>query len=319
LRNPTLDLSTGFNIDQDRTIAEKLVEISEITTTFNELLSSWNILSSLASKNESISKIDPQKFLFEYKIKPVHLSFTQLEHGSAILEKIPQYIKGKNKKMPTGIALEDGAGHGLFLNGFSSNFEHVYVLDLSLAYLVLAKKIIEERNLPNVTLICANAERLPFINDSFDFIHSNNVLEHVNDQVALVSEAKRTLKKDGLLFLLSPNRFSFYFEPHFRLPFYGFFPKPIRRLIISKLRNINIDDVNLRSLAELKTIADSVLSDKYFISFIPEKLNRTATGGTGRKLLLLLLNSNIFGFLVNFLINRAFLGVMPYHVIIYFK
>src|SRR5581483_8341823 len=63
---------------------------------------------------------------------------------------------------------------------------------------------------------CA-AERLPFPEETFDVVVASDVIEHVQDAGAVVAEAARVLRRGGLLFLATPNRFSLGLEPHVRL------------------------------------------------------------------------------------------------------
>jgi SAM-dependent methyltransferase len=307
----------GFDCDQDRQLAEKMAEIFDATTTFNELLSAWEILIRMQGRGEAIRDLDPGNFLANHAIRPAPMRPDQIGHGYAILEKFPRYLADSPCTVPhRGIALEDGAGHGLHIEGFAANFAQVFVVDLSLPYLLLAKRILEERAISNVTLVCASVERLPFTDACFDFIHSNNVIEHVLDQAALFGEAHRLLNDRGVLFLHSPNRFSLYFEPHFRLPGFGFIPKPIRRRIIRVRQGRDIDTIKLLSLGELRRLADGAFVNPPRISFVPRGLNGTATGGSLRGAFLKFLNSKHLGAFFSFLINRALLGVMPYHVAI---
>jgi SAM-dependent methyltransferase len=48
-------------------------------------------------------------------------------------------------------------------------------------------------------------ERLPFSDEAFDAVVMKDLLEHVRDPVALVREAQRVLRPDGLLFASSPD------------------------------------------------------------------------------------------------------------------
>ena len=71
------------------------------------------------------------------------------------------------------------------------------ICHFSMCFLVLCKKLVDEARLENVTLICANAERLPLDSGSVDFIHSNNVVEHVSNKAAMFRETSRVLADDG--------------------------------------------------------------------------------------------------------------------------
>lgn len=317
-RDVKLDVSAGISIVDDTTLAEKMNEVFDQTSTFNEMYDVYVALHNRQKRGENIRAVNMIEFIESGKVVARPLTSAQLAHGPAILEKISEYLEGV-APLPDGVALEDGAGLGLYVDGFSSHFRHLFVVDLSIAQLLLARKIMDERGIQNVTLICANVERLPFRSDAFDFVHSNNVIEHVSDQRALLREAWRTLKSDGMLFVLSPNRFSLYFEPHFRLPGYGFFPKALRRKIIQVRQKRSIDDISLLSLGELRELVVGQFGDGIHISFIPRRMKSTVTGGVIRNLLVKLLNSKAFGAATDVLINKTLLGVMPYHAVLCFK
>lgn len=54
-------------------------------------------------------------------------------------------------------------------------------------------------------LIIADSEYLPIKNNYFDMVTCINVIEHVSNEESLIKEAKRVLKKGGLLILITPN------------------------------------------------------------------------------------------------------------------
>lgn len=57
-------------------------------------------------------------------------------------------------------------------------------------------------------------EKLPYDDDSFDFIYCSHVLEHLlsNEQIQLFSEISRILKKDWRLVLFTPTPYTWYFR-----------------------------------------------------------------------------------------------------------
>lgn len=313
-RDTRLDATAAFSIADDRMLAGQLSLTFEKATTFNELHDFYRYLAE-QHKRGVPPHIAAEGLFAKAAIGPRPLGKDQLAHGKAILDKIPQYNSATPHAMPAdGIALENGCGLGLFIDGFAAHFKKLVVLDFSLCYLLLAKKLAEERNLNNVTLICGSVECLPLKADTFDFIHSNNVIEHISNQRSLFTEASRVLNENGLFFVLSPNRFSSYFEPHFRLPFFGFIPKAIRKRIIRMRQNRSIDEISLLSLGELRTLAAGVFGKNIAISFIPRHLSTTATGGFIRNTLVRGLNSRFLGAATDLLVNKLLLGVMPYHV-----
>ena len=316
-RDADRDLSAGYDFAVDNLYAAKLSEVFDEVTTVSELRRLNAALKARCAKGAKLADIDPRAVLREENIGPIPYSAADAAHGRSILEKIPLYLEGSDlPALPTGVALEDGAGEGFFVTGMSERFDHVFVLDLSMTYMMLAAKIVAELGLSNVTLICASAEHLPLVTGSIDFVHNNNVIEHVTGQARMISEAHRVLKPQGLLFLMSPNRFSLYYEAHFRLPGYGFFPKPLRRWIIRKRQRRDIDDIKLRSLGELRRLVRNNFHGRTIYAFIPRRLRHTATGGTLRTTLTRLLNLPAVGGAADFTINRMALGVMPYHVVL---
>lgn len=51
----------------------------------------------------------------------------------------------------------------------------------------------------------ANAENMPFKNDSFNTVISNSTFEHITKDTKAISEVARVLKKNGLLFMTVPT------------------------------------------------------------------------------------------------------------------
>jgi SAM-dependent methyltransferase len=51
------------------------------------------------------------------------------------------------------------------------------------------------------------AESLPFKSDTFDFVHSHHVFEHVRNPFLAADEVYRVLKNGGRIFIEVPNQF----------------------------------------------------------------------------------------------------------------
>lgn len=314
-RNFNNDKTAGFDFNKDYEIAKLLLKIFHLVKYFNGLFFIYEKLNKLTTSN--ISNLSIETLLLEVKESDSKLSSAQSIHGYDIIKKINLFINDfKLQKYKKEICLENGCGLGFFVEGLSSEFSNVIILDFSLSYLVLAKKICEEKNINNVNYICANTENLPIQNNIIDFVHSNNVIEHVSDQSKMVLEINRSLKNNGFLFLLSPNKNSAYPDPHFRLSFYGFIPFFIRKWIVYKWFKRDCREVSLISLNQLRKIFNLNFEGDYHFAFLPSKLKKTANNSPIRKVITYLLNFPILGSFFAFLINKLLIGIMPHHVVV---
>ncbi|MBW2975060.1 class I SAM-dependent methyltransferase [Candidatus Woesearchaeota archaeon] len=64
---------------------------------------------------------------------------------------------------------------------------------------------------------------LPFPNNKFDVVISNGVIEHVKDQKKHLDEIYRVLKKNGIAYICTPNKYWF-IDGHTHLPFITYLP-----------------------------------------------------------------------------------------------
>ena len=79
---------------------------------------------------------------------------------------------------------------------------------------------------------------LPFDDNAFDAVLYSHVIEHVgsrDDQRHHLSEIRRVLHRDGVLYLAMPNRWSV-FEPHYNLPFLSWLPTGIASVYLRMTR-----------------------------------------------------------------------------------
>jgi ubiquinone/menaquinone biosynthesis C-methylase UbiE len=83
-----------------------------------------------------------------------------------------------------------------------------------------------------IKAIKADGRRLPFESQSFDWVFSNAVIEHVGgweDQIRFANEVRRVSSRG--YFVATPNKF-FPMEPHTFVPFYQFLPTRIQKRIL---------------------------------------------------------------------------------------
>jgi ubiquinone/menaquinone biosynthesis C-methylase UbiE len=107
--------------------------------------------------------------------------------------------------------LDMGAGSGgktvyYALNGA----EHVTGVDINKDFIKQATDFASSKNARNIEFICAGSDKMPFRDNYFDLCIMNDVIEHILNPEAVLSEIIRILKPQGKLFINSPP----YFHPY---------------------------------------------------------------------------------------------------------
>jgi ubiquinone/menaquinone biosynthesis C-methylase UbiE len=105
--------------------------------------------------------------------------------------------------------LDFGCGDGRIVDEYRSAGLQAFGADV-----ILPKKG------PYLRLIPTDNYRLPFDDDTFDFVYSNSVLEHVRDLDSALLEVRRVLKPGGASLHLFPPK-STPIEPHVFVPLAG--------------------------------------------------------------------------------------------------
>ncbi|MFQ5676006.1 MAG: class I SAM-dependent methyltransferase [bacterium] len=103
-----------------------------------------------------------------------------------------------------------------------------------------------------------DAQVLTFDNGQFDCVILQDVLEHLHQPAQALREASRVLKKGGLLYLSTPNRWSplnFFSDPHWNLPLVSTLPRKGVEYFITKIarreKNVRADFAALLSFPQL--------------------------------------------------------------------
>lgn len=85
--------------------------------------------------------------------------------------------------------------------------------------------------LNNVRFQHGVGENIPFSDNTFDFVISLAVLEHVQNVSAVVEETYRVLKPGGWAYFEVPNNL-FPFEGHYKMAWLPMMPKPLAKLYV---------------------------------------------------------------------------------------
>lgn len=138
--------------------------------------------------------------------------------------------------MPRKKLLEIGSGFALFIAMCRTEYlMDAYGIEPDEETAGIAKLILKQCSLNEDSIVHGNGENLPYADETFDFVYSTNVLEHVSDPEKTLHEAVRVLKKGGILQFVVPNYNSF-FEGHYGLLWCPFFTKKTAKAYVSLLR-----------------------------------------------------------------------------------
>ncbi len=96
-------------------------------------------------------------------------------------------------------------------------------------------------------------ERLPFKDGAFDVAISNHVLEHVPNQRMHIAEIHRVLKRGGVFYLATPNRW-WWKDPHYQIPFITWLPRSLSQALFQRFKGKGWDIYSL-SYSKIKRLA----------------------------------------------------------------
>ncbi|MDO5520576.1 MAG: class I SAM-dependent methyltransferase [bacterium] len=148
------------------------------------------------TQTEKVSRTEVSKEYFDQIAKDYDTSFD----GRYVRHMYPELVERILEQNPKCV-LDLGCGNGNVLAELISHKEiALYGADLS-------NNMIEEakRRVPNGSFCVANAEKLPYEDNTFDVIVCNASFHHYTNPVRVVEEMKRVLKKDGTLILGDPT------------------------------------------------------------------------------------------------------------------
>ena len=138
--------------------------------------------------------------------KEVEAKYTRMSRMYNIFEFFPENIMFKRWRrrvlqQPQGKVLEIGVGTGKNLPYYDYSKVDLTAIDISPGMLWYAENLAEKNNY-RVKLKLASAKKLPFKDNTFDYIVCTFVLCSVPDPVEALKEMKRVLKKYGKIILL---------------------------------------------------------------------------------------------------------------------
>src|SRR5690606_15046673 len=100
---------------------------------------------------------------------------------------------------PAARLLDVGAGPGTITMDFAQHVDHVTATEIGEAELALSQGLAAARQVSNIDFSVQDVHALSFADDSFDIVHTHQVLQHVADPVQALREMRRVAKPGGLV------------------------------------------------------------------------------------------------------------------------
>ena len=151
-----------------------------------------------------------------------------------------------------GPVLDVGCGLGGFVAAAASQGLEAVGIDAAFRWAVVAKLRLEQIDVHDAAIVCANAEHPPFRPGSFGLVVANDLVEHLREPDIAVSQAARMLAPDGSLYLASTHRYSLAPEAHVRLFGVGWLPRRWQSGYVRFRRGHAYDKVQPVSAGELR-------------------------------------------------------------------
>ena len=211
------------------------------------------------------------------------------------------------------LVLDIGCGSGTAVPWIMHGFERGIGIDYSLIDLIVGSKFLEEHQISNLKLVCADARSLPLSDGVFDFVNATDVIEHIlPGQEQFMDDVSRVLKKGGGVYLNSPNRYNVFTpEPHVKVRLVGLIPRALMDRYVQKRKGVSYTTIRLLSLNELRSLIFSAFGADFVLTGPFIDLDAPATDFK-RKVI------KQFPFLLTF-INRLFRFFTTNYQVIAFK
>lgn len=152
-------------------------------------------------------------------------------------------------KLDNAHILEHGGGIGMYASQITRRYHAT--IDL----FDIEQERIEEAKAETPRALVASAEALPYPDDTFDTVFSNEVIEHVVDDAQSMREIVRVLKVGGRAVIFCPNRwYPFETHGHYWRGVYHFGNTPLINYLPNRLRNQLAPHVRAYTKRELRTL-----------------------------------------------------------------
>jgi ubiquinone/menaquinone biosynthesis C-methylase UbiE len=169
--------------------------------------------------------------------------------------------------------------------------------DINIQYIKKAKN-------KQINLIIASATEPPFKETTIDIYFINEVLEHINKDIKVISEAYKIIKRNGLICVYAPNKI-YPWETHLRIKkmpsfFVSWMPDFARKKIFKLFKKKYVSIYTRRKLKSLIENKFNIIE----IRIVPPSLKRVRNQILYKILNTVIKNIGIFGISIMVLANK---------------
>lgn len=212
---------------------------------------------------------------------PEHPNYERWQKARDLSDERAKFVKGvlSTELVGKGLKILDvGAGEGSTSRLFSQNN---FVVSLEPKF----ERVKRNEKNDSLSPVIADSLSLPFKYNYFDLMILQDVIEHLNINKKLIDDLTSLLKKNGIIYLSTPNRFSILniiSDPHWGMPFLSIFKRDqIKKYFLKYFRKSDYKRDDIAELLSLKQLYDffgQYYSLKIFTKFSVEYL---LSGGKG--------------------------------------
>lgn len=146
------------------------------------------------SKPVETTKIKPkQEFFYD------NTYFAELEGWTKLSFPVISWLCLKYAPPEAEKGLDLGCGRGVYLGALQKFCRYVFGLDISFESLKASK------GCGYAGFALAEAVKMPFADDSLDYVFSTEVLEHIENYRGMINEISRILRKNGRVFVTTTS------------------------------------------------------------------------------------------------------------------
>lgn len=134
-------------------------------------------------------------------------------HSNRTIENSAAYLR--EHLAPDARLLDVGAGPGTITAEFAARVAHVTATEIGEQELSLSRRHAAGLGLANIDFAVEDVHALSFADDSFDIVHTHQVLQHVADPVQALREMKRVTRPGGIVAARDADYAGFFWFPLF--------------------------------------------------------------------------------------------------------